>query len=259
MEEIIVPAIAGLLAGVGTGFAGLSAAAFIAPMLTAFLGVDSFSAIGIALASDVLASAASAATYRKFRNTDLKRALPLCLTVIAFAVIGTVASHFFTGERAGEDFMGWWLVLASLALGIKLLFFPSKSDGNPRRIFTRLSDTAVMILGGAYIGFVCGFQGTGGGMMLLFLLNIILRFDFKKSVGTSVFIMTLTALIGAGSHFAMRGLPDLKLLTVAAAATLAGAMVAAPLANLLKPGVSKRITGGLMVASGIAMVTSKLI
>ena len=93
MEEIIVPAIAGLLAGVGTGFAGLSAAAFIAPMLIAFLGVDSFSAIGIALASDVLASAASAATYRKFRNTDLKRALPLCLTVIAFAVIGTVASH----------------------------------------------------------------------------------------------------------------------------------------------------------------------
>ena len=258
MEEIIFPAIAGLLAGVGTGFAGLSAAAFIAPMLTAFLGVDSFSAIGIALASDVLASAASAATYRKFRNTDLKRALPLCLTVIAFTVIGTVASHFFTGERAGEDFMGWWLVLASLALGIKL-FFPSKSDGKPRRILTRLPDAALMIAGGAYIGFVCGFQGTGGGMMLLFLLNIILRFDFKKSVGTSVFIMTLTALIGAGSHFAMRGLPDLKLLAVAAAATLAGAMVAAPLANLLKPGVSKRITGGLMVAAGIAMVISKLI
>lgn len=52
-------------AGLGTGFAGMSAAAVITPMLTTFLGIDPYVAVGIALASDVLASAVSAYHYGK--------------------------------------------------------------------------------------------------------------------------------------------------------------------------------------------------
>ena len=52
-------------AGLGTGFAGMSAAAVISPMLITFLGMDPYMAVGIALASDVLASAVSAYTYGK--------------------------------------------------------------------------------------------------------------------------------------------------------------------------------------------------
>ena len=50
-------------AGLGTGFAGMSAAAVISPMLITFLGMDPYMAVGIALSSDVLASAVSAYTY----------------------------------------------------------------------------------------------------------------------------------------------------------------------------------------------------
>lgn len=63
--KLIVCLIAGLGAGFGTGLAGLSAAAVISPMLITFLGADPYEAVGIALASDVLASAASAYTYGK--------------------------------------------------------------------------------------------------------------------------------------------------------------------------------------------------
>ena len=52
---IIVTFFAGMGAGLGTGFAGMSAAAVITPMLTTFLGIDPYVAVGIALASDVLA------------------------------------------------------------------------------------------------------------------------------------------------------------------------------------------------------------
>ena len=54
---------AGLGAGFGTGFAGMSAAPVISPMLITFLESLAYQAIGIALASDVLASAVSAYTY----------------------------------------------------------------------------------------------------------------------------------------------------------------------------------------------------
>ena len=63
MMTFIICLLAGLGAGLGTGFAGMSAAAVISPMLIAFLHMDAYQAIGIALASDVLASAVSAYTY----------------------------------------------------------------------------------------------------------------------------------------------------------------------------------------------------
>ena len=58
--KVLVCLLAGLGAGLGTGFAGMSAAAVISPMLITFLGMEPYEAVGIALASDVLASAASA-------------------------------------------------------------------------------------------------------------------------------------------------------------------------------------------------------
>ena len=60
---IIVTFFAGMGAGLGTGFAGMSAAAVISPILITFLGIDPYIAVGIALSSDVLASAVSAYTY----------------------------------------------------------------------------------------------------------------------------------------------------------------------------------------------------
>lgn len=57
VEKVLVCLLAGLGAGLGTGFAGMSAAAVISPMLITFLGMEPYEAVGIALASDVLASA----------------------------------------------------------------------------------------------------------------------------------------------------------------------------------------------------------
>ena len=60
LVKFIVCVVAGLGAGIGTGLAGLSAAAVISPMLITFLGFPAYQAVAISLASDVLASAASA-------------------------------------------------------------------------------------------------------------------------------------------------------------------------------------------------------
>lgn len=59
---ILVCFLAGAGAGIGTGFAGMSAAAVVGPMLVTFLGVAPYEAVGIGLISDVLASGISAYT-----------------------------------------------------------------------------------------------------------------------------------------------------------------------------------------------------
>ncbi len=85
---IIVTFFAGMGAGLGTGFAGMSAAAVITPMLTTFLGIDPYVAVGIALASDVLASAVSAYTYGKNKNLDIKNGIVMMAAVLVFTVVG---------------------------------------------------------------------------------------------------------------------------------------------------------------------------
>ncbi len=93
MYEFLICLLAGLGAGLGTGFAGMSAAAVIAPMLITFLDVEPYMAVGIALASDVLASAASAVTYHKNKNIDIKNGIVMMACVLLFTVVGSWAAR----------------------------------------------------------------------------------------------------------------------------------------------------------------------
>ena len=85
--KLIVCFIAGIGAGLGTGFAGMSAAAVITPMLVTFLHMDPYQAVGIALASDVLASAVSAYTYQKNKNLDVRNGVVMMCSVDRKSVV----------------------------------------------------------------------------------------------------------------------------------------------------------------------------
>ena len=99
---VLVTFFAGMGAGLGTGFAGMSAAAVISPILITFLGVDPYMAVGIALASDVLASAVSAYTYHKNKNLDIKNGIIMMVSVLAFTMVGSyVASLVPTSTMGG--------------------------------------------------------------------------------------------------------------------------------------------------------------
>ena len=93
LMKFIVCFIAGIGAGLGTGFAGMSAAAVISPMLITFLGMPAYEAVGIALSSDVLASAVSAYTYGKNKNLDIKNGLVMMVTVLIFTMVGLSLIH----------------------------------------------------------------------------------------------------------------------------------------------------------------------
>ena len=103
-------------AGLGTGFAGMSAAAVITPMLVTFLKMNPYMAVGIALSSDVLASAVSAYTYGKNKNLDIKNGLIMMFTVLIFTVVGSYISSLVSPST-----MGNFSVFMTLILGIKFI------------------------------------------------------------------------------------------------------------------------------------------
>lgn len=241
-------------AGLGTGFAGMSAAAVISPMLITFLGINPYMAVGIALASDVLASAVSAVTYKKNKNLDVKNGLIMMAAVLVFTVVGSFVSSIVPSTT-----MGNFSMFMTLLLGIKFIVKPVMTTKEQMEAVSRKRRIIGSILAGSLVGFICGFVGAGGGMMMLLILTSVLGYELKTAVGTSVFIMTFTALTGAISHFSFGSLPDIPIMIMCIVFTLIFARVAALFANKAKPETLNRATGAVLVILGAAILVFNLI
>lgn len=252
--EIIVCFVAGMGAGLGTGFAGMSAAAVISPMLITFLGMPAYEAVGIALASDVLASAVSAYTYGKNKNLDIRNGLIMLIAVLVMTMAGS-----WMASLMPDSTMGSFSVIMTFLLGVKFIAKPVMTTRTLLYGADRKLQILQAVVCGCVIGFICGFVGAGGGMMMLLILTSVLGYELKTAVGTSVFIMTFTAFTGAVSHFAIGGIPDVGCLGLCILFTLFWAQAAARFANRAEPVVLNRVTGAVLIILGLVMIGVNLL
>ncbi len=250
---ILVTFFAGMGAGLGTGFAGMSAAAVITPMLVTFLHMDPYMAVGIALSSDVLASAISAYTYGKHKNLDIRNGLIMMFSVLVFTVVGSYVSSLVPSGT-----MGGFSVFMTFLLGVKFIVKPVMTTKEAMTAVSPKKRAIQSIVFGVMIGFICGFIGAGGGMMMLLILTSVLGYELKTAVGTSVFIMTFTALTGAVSHFAIGGAPDWLVFGLCVLFTLLWARIAAVFANKAEPKTLNRATGVVLVVLGLVIMAFNL-
>ena len=247
--KILICFIAGAGAGIGTGFAGMSAAAVIGPMLITFLGIPAYEAVGIGLISDVLASGVSAYTYKKSGNLDVKKSLPLMLTILIVTVIGSLVASFLP-----EQTMSGTMQIAMIIIGLRFLLKPVSTTKEQMAAVAPKERLIKSLIGGVFIGFICGFVGAGGGMMMLFVLTSFLGYQMHMAVGTSVFIMTFTALTGGISHFAIGGMPDILCLVCCVVFTLLWARIAARIANKSNAKTLNRVVGIVMIVTSIVIL-----
>ncbi len=252
--KILVCFFAGMGAGLGTGFAGMSAAAVISPMLITFLDVPAYEAVGIALASDVLASAVSAYTYGKNKNLDVKNGIVMMVAVLLLTLVGS-----WTASKVPNKTMGGFSVFMTMLIGIKFIVKPVMTTKEAMDSVSGKKRVIQSVVCGSFVGFICGFIGAGGGMMMLLLLTSILGYELKTAVGTSVFIMTFTALTGAVSHFAIGGAPDMLCLVLCIIFTLVWARIAALFANKASAEVLNRAAGVILTVLGVVILTVNLI
>ncbi len=251
---VLVTFFAGMGAGLGTGFAGMSAAAVISPMLITFLHIDPYMAVGIALSSDVLASAVSAYTYHKNKNLDVKNGLIMMASVLVFTIVGS-----YVASLVSSTTMGGFSVFMTFLLGIKFILRPVMTTKEAMLGVSAKKRAVQSVLCGVMIGFICGFVGAGGGMMMLLILTSVLGYELKTAVGTSVFIMAFTALTGAISHFAIGGTPDVAVWVLCVVFTLIWARIAAVFANKAQPKTLNRATGVVLVVLGAVIMGFQLL
>ena len=253
MEEILIKILvcflAGAGAGIGTGFAGMSAAAVIGPMLITFLGVPAYDAVGIGLISDVLASFVSAYTYKRSGNLDIKNSLPLLISVLIVTMVGSFVASFLP-----EQAMSGTMQIALIIIGLRFILKPVNKTKEQLEKTSSKSRFIKAVIGGIFVGFICGFVGAGGGMMLLLVLTSFLGYPMHLAVGTSVFIMAFTALTGGVSHFIIGGIPDVLCLVLCVVFTLIWARIAAKIANKSNAKTLNRVVGIVMIVTSIVIL-----
>ena len=249
ITELIVCIVAGLGAGLGTGLAGLSAAAVVSPMPITFLHMPAYQAIGIALASDVLASGGQCVDIQekqKYRHSPWRDYVDLRI-------------DFYTDRKlrfllVPNGTMGGFSKGMTLLVGLKFMIRPIMTTKEVQANKSEEQKIRQSILCGVLIGFICGFVGAGGGMMLLLVLTSVLGYELKTAVGTSVFIMTFTALTGAVSHFYIGGKPNLPIMIACVISTLVFAQLGAKWANSANVKMLNRVTGILLCVLGMVML-----
>ena len=146
---VVVTFFAGMGAGLGTGFAGMSAAAVISPMLITFLHMDPYMAVGIALSSDVLASAVSAYIYGKNKNLDIKNGLIMMVSVLVFTVVGSYISSLVPSTT-----MGNFSVFMTFLLGIKFIVKPVMTTKEAMQGVAAGKRALQSVICGIVIGFI---------------------------------------------------------------------------------------------------------
>ena len=249
--------IAGLGAGVVTGLAGLSAAVVITPMLVSLAGWESYDAVTVALASDVFASLLSAYTYYKNKNIDLKRGGLVSITAFLGTIVGSYCGYLFS--QKSPDGLGYISMLTTIFLGFKFLLKPviGGKDAASESVQSVRKTALAMVLG-CGIGWVCGFTGSGGGVLMLTEFTLVLGYNLKVAVGTSTMIMSLVALTGAVSHISMGAeiFPGPMLLVMGCC--LLGAVVSARFANKCEIRRLNRIVGVVLMILGIVTIAIKL-
>ncbi len=124
-------------------------------------------------------------------------------SVLVFTVVGSYVSSLVPSAT-----MGNFSVFMTFLLGIKFIVRPVMTTKEAMQGVSAKKRAIQSLVCGMLIGFICGFVGAGGGMMMLLILTSVLGYELKTAVGTSVFIMAFTALTGAVSHFAIGGMPD---------------------------------------------------
>lgn len=258
--EYVVVAIAAMLAGVGTGLVGLSAATAMVPLMIVLCPTfggehGAYMATAIALASDVLGSAVTTAVYAKNKKIDLKHGWLIAACIIGTCTVGSIAAYF-----THQEVLGGFSLILCVFIGIRFLVSPDSKERPEKDAKTKLTikEIAVSLFYGLTIGFGTGFFGSGGGMMMLIVFTAMLGYERKTAVGTSTFIMTFTALIASVSHILIE--PTIVLecwgfLVLAIVVATFFSLVSAQFANKVKGRVVGYVTGAILLVLGLSMIT----
>lgn len=248
----------GLFVGGVTGITGASGVLILVPILSTFFNMPLPIILGTSLLVDVIASIPVSYTYARARNLNIKGTV----WIIVGALIGAQIGSFFVVSVSKIVIMGV-LALGMIYFGVKMWQSGFSKDNNfsitiSGGLSNFLKTQVGMILSGLVIGLSTGVFGAGGGLTIFVILYSFLNFPIKQAIGTSSFIMLLTAFSGVIGYFDNGNLHIALGLTIGISAAVGGAL-SSIVANRMNEDLLARLIGAFFIFLAVIMITLKVI
>lgn len=117
----------------------------------------------------------------------------------------------------------------------------------------RWVQVVLLLVLGVLIGFINGFLGAGGGMLLVPCIIPILKMDTKVAHATAILIILPICLV-SGLIYAFQGSFDFNIFLPCIIGTIIGGILGTFALSKLKNDIITIIFSGVMVAAGVIMI-----
>jgi uncharacterized membrane protein YfcA len=256
----------GALLGVGGGFIAV-------PIMFMLLGLSPQVAVGVSLTMAFFNSLSGSLTFWRQKRIDLVSGWKFALATIPGAIFGSHLAGSFTDRSFGIVF---GLLLLALALlmyrnSMTLSKKPAEANQNSRASMFNsgwVTRDFVDAQGNGYcysfneywgigaslgVGFISSVLGIGGGIIHMPFMVMVLKFPPHIAAATSLFILSWSSLIGAGTHFILGHFEWPMAISLAAGGVL-GAQFGAVASRRLTPVYLVKLFAVVMVLVGMRLV-----
>lgn len=193
-----------MLAGILSGIFGVGGGIVIVPALIsvyAFVGFDSPYLVHIAIATSlftiIFTSLSSSHKHFSHGNVEWHAAVIIGLASAVTVYIFSKVALMLSGEVLEKAF-SFVLILVA----VKMLLDKKGKDEPHDHHKKPLVYNKWLCLGiGIVSGAIAAFSGLGGGVFVIPLMHYLMKFPFKKAIGTSSAAILFTAVAGVISYF----------------------------------------------------------
>lgn len=205
IEIVIILFVIGIATGILSGMFGVGGGVIIVPSLIAvysFMHFESPYLVHIAIATSlftiIFTSLSSSHRHFKHGNVNIKAAFIIGTLSIVTVYLFSIIAVALPGETLKKIFSGVLILVA-----VKMLLEKRKTYEYSKNSDCESKPINILVCGfiGVLSGAIAAFSGLGGGVFVVPLIHYLMKYPFKKAIGTSSAAILFTAAAGVFSYF----------------------------------------------------------
>lgn len=260
---LVAAAALGLVVGVVVGGLGGGGGVLAVPALVYVLGQTAQGATASSVVIVGITAAAGVLARVRGHGVDWRTAVAFGIVGIPAAYLGTLLNHRVAEPVLLLAFAGLTLGSAAAMLldargghGADAPVEPAPAGTSATAVATRAryrrlaATTGKVLVCGAFVGFLTGFLGVGGGFLVVPALVIVLGMPMSLAVGTSLLIIVLNALAAVASRIGVVHL-DWHVVVPFTIAAVAGTFAGKRVADRISGDTLERVFAGMLAVVGL--------
>ncbi len=230
--------------GLSLGLLGGGGSILTVPILVYVMKMDP--KISIALSLAIVGMTSLVGVYGHYRKQNIS--FKVAFAFGPFAMLGTfISSRYISGFFTGS---GQLILFACIMLLASVLMIRGRKDTEEDLEKQNHLNIPLIALQGIVVGMVTGLVGVGGGFLIVPALVLLSGLSMKKSVGTSLLIISVNSFSGFAGYLGLVEIPWAFLFKFTAFSAV-GIFIGISLVRFVSQAALKKVFGVFLIFMGI--------